>query len=115
MCQGQQTTLSAVGRLDAQLGTLFGEAVQGLLKQTGIPAHEITAIGCHGQTVWHEPEGETRFSMQLGDNNRVAALTNITTVGIFAAVTWPMVAKGLPWFPRFIRLYWLTRPSAVWC
>lgn len=60
MCQGQQTTLAAVGRLDAQLGTLFGEAVLGLLKQTGIDADHITAIGCHGQTVWHEPEGDAR-------------------------------------------------------
>ena len=58
---GQQTTLAAVGRLDAQLGTLFGEAVLGLLKQTGIDAEQITAIGCHGQTVWHEPEGDARF------------------------------------------------------
>jgi len=63
MCQGQQTTLAAVGRLDAQLGTLFGEAVLGLLKQTGVSAQDITAIGCHGQTVWHEPEGDARFSM----------------------------------------------------
>ncbi|MBF4190064.1 anhydro-N-acetylmuramic acid kinase, partial [Serratia ureilytica] len=30
-----------------------------------------------------EPEGDARFSMQLGDNNRIAALTNITTVGDF--------------------------------
>ncbi|NXZ87172.1 anhydro-N-acetylmuramic acid kinase [Serratia fonticola] len=101
MCQGQQTTLSAVGRLDAQLGTLFGEAVLGLLKQTGIPAHEITAIGCHGQTVWHEPEGETRFSMQLGDNNRVAALTNITTVGDFRRRDMAYGGQGAPLVPAF--------------
>ena len=100
MCQGQQTTLAAVGRLDAQLGTLFGEAVLGLLKQTGIDAEQITAIGCHGQTVWHEPEGDARFSMQLGDNNRIAALTNITTVGDFRRrdiLRW----AGAPLVPAF--------------
>ncbi|PVZ78503.1 anhydro-N-acetylmuramic acid kinase [Serratia sp. S1B] len=101
MCQGQKTTLSAVGRVDAQLGTLFGEAVLGLLKQTDIQAHEITAIGCHGQTVWHEPEGETRFSMQLGDNNRVSALTNITTVGDFRRRDMAYGGQGAPLVPAF--------------
>lgn len=101
MCQGQQTTLSAVGRLDTQLGILFAEAVLGLLKQTGIPAHEITAIGCHGQTVWHEPGSEQGFSMQLGDNNRVAALTNITTVGDFRRRDMAYGGQGAPLVPAF--------------
>ncbi|MBH2596301.1 anhydro-N-acetylmuramic acid kinase [Serratia ureilytica] len=101
MCQGQQTTLAAVGRLDAQLGTLFGEAVLGLLKQTGIDADHITAIGCHGQTVWHEPEGDARFSMQLGDNNRIAALTNITTVGDFRRRDMAYGGQGAPLVPAF--------------
>ncbi|HBL7238707.1 TPA: anhydro-N-acetylmuramic acid kinase [Serratia liquefaciens] len=101
MCQGQQTTLAAVGRLDAQLGTLFGEAVLGLLKQTGVSAQDITAIGCHGQTVWHEPEGDARFSMQLGDNNRIAALTNITTVGDFRRRDMAYGGQGAPLVPAF--------------
>lgn len=99
MCQGQQTTLAAIGQLDAQLGTLFGEAVLGLLKQTGIPAQHITAIGCHGQTVWHEPEVNTRFSMQLGDNNRIAAVANITTVGDFRRRDMAYGGQGAPLVP----------------
>ncbi|QNK30577.1 anhydro-N-acetylmuramic acid kinase [Serratia sp. JUb9] len=101
MCQGQPITVSAVGQLDARLGTLFGEAVLGLLEQTGVPAHEITAIGCHGQTIWHEPEGDTRFSMQLGDNNRIAALTNITTVGDFRRRDMAYGGQGAPLVPAF--------------
>ncbi|MFI8416419.1 anhydro-N-acetylmuramic acid kinase [Serratia sp. NPDC078593] len=101
MCQGQATTLSAIGRLDVQLGTLFGEAVMGLLRQTGVPASEITAIGCHGQTVWHEPDGDARFSMQLGDNNRIAALTSITTVGDFRRRDMAYGGQGAPLVPAF--------------
>ncbi|MRP33301.1 anhydro-N-acetylmuramic acid kinase, partial [Yersinia pestis] len=62
MCQGQSTTLSAVGKLDAQLGILFAEAVLALLAKEGLSAQDITAIGCHGQTVWHEPLGEPAFT-----------------------------------------------------
>ena len=79
MCQGQQVTLEQVGTLDTQLGILFGEAVLGLLKNANISPDEVTAIGCHGQTVWHQPKGDTTFSMQLGDNNRIAAIDRKST------------------------------------
>ncbi|MBD2819620.1 anhydro-N-acetylmuramic acid kinase [Xenorhabdus sp. 42] len=101
ICQGQQTKLSIVGRFDYELGTLFAEAVQGLLDKTGLMASDIIAIGCHGQTVWHEPDGETPFSMQLGDNNRVAALTNITTVGDFRRRDMAYGGQGAPLVPAF--------------
>ncbi|MBD2785991.1 anhydro-N-acetylmuramic acid kinase [Xenorhabdus sp. DI] len=101
ICQGQQTTLSMVGRFDYELGTLFAEAVQGLLNKAGITANDITAIGCHGQTVWHEPDGEKPFTMQIGDNNRVAALTNITTVGDFRRRDMAYGGQGAPLVPAF--------------
>lgn len=101
MCQGQQVTLEQVGALDTQLGILFGEAVQGLLKSAGISPEEVTAIGCHGQTVWHQPKGETTFSMQLGDNNRIAAMTGITTVGDFRRRDMAWGGQGAPLVPAF--------------
>ncbi|WP_411705000.1 anhydro-N-acetylmuramic acid kinase [Edaphovirga cremea] len=101
MCQGQQTTLSAVGQLDTRLGILFAEAVQELLKKCGLHAQDITAIGNHGQTVWHEPKGEASFSLQLGDNNRVAAMTGITTVGDFRRRDMAYGGQGAPLVPAF--------------
>ncbi|AOM40291.1 anhydro-N-acetylmuramic acid kinase [Xenorhabdus hominickii] len=101
ICQGQQTTLSIVGRLDYELGTLFAESVQGLLDKAGLTANDITAIGCHGQTVWHEPDGKKPFTMQIGDNNRVAALTNITTVGDFRRRDMAYGGQGAPLVPAF--------------
>ncbi|ANI29357.1 anhydro-N-acetylmuramic acid kinase [Yersinia entomophaga] len=101
MCQGQETTLSAVGRLDAQLGTLFAEAVLALMKKTGVSPQDITAIGCHGQTVWHEPMGEPGFTLQLGDNNRIAAITQITTVGDFRRRDMAYGGQGAPLVPAF--------------
>ncbi|MFP1462960.1 anhydro-N-acetylmuramic acid kinase [Escherichia coli] len=31
--------------------------VNALLKEQNLQARDIVAIGCHGQTVWHEPTG----------------------------------------------------------
>ncbi|MBT0347882.1 anhydro-N-acetylmuramic acid kinase [Morganella morganii subsp. morganii] len=101
VCQGQQTTLSEIGRLDYELGTLFADAVGGLLAQTRLNPQDIAGIGCHGQTVWHEPDSETPFTMQLGDNNRVAALTNIMTVGDFRRRDMAYGGQGAPLVPAF--------------
>ncbi|MBJ2470819.1 anhydro-N-acetylmuramic acid kinase, partial [Salmonella enterica subsp. enterica serovar Agona] len=83
VCQGQPVTLHELGLLDAQLGELYAKAIMELLAKARLSAADITAIGCHGQTIWHEPESDIPFTMQIGDNNRVAALTGITTVGDF--------------------------------
>ncbi|MFI0488909.1 MAG: anhydro-N-acetylmuramic acid kinase [Yersinia sp. (in: enterobacteria)] len=101
MCQGQSTTLSSVGKIDAQLGILFTEAIMALLAQEGLMTEDVTAIGCHGQTVWHEPLGEPAFTMQLGDNNRIAAMTNITTVGDFRRRDIACGGQGAPLVPAF--------------
>lgn len=101
MCQGQAVTLSALGQLDTRLGILFAEAVLTLLKETELGAQDITAIGCHGQTVWHEPTGDAPCTLQIGDNNRVAALTGITTVGDFRRRDLAYGGQGAPLVPSF--------------
>lgn len=101
ICQGQTTTLSEVGKIDRQLGSLYADAINQLLVQTSLTSEDIIAIGCHGQTVWHEPDGEQPFTMQLGDNNRVAALTRITTVGDFRRRDMAYGGQGAPLVPAF--------------
>ena len=83
ICQGQQLTLSQFGQLDTQLGRLFADAVNALLKQENLQPKDIVAIGCHGQTVWHEPTGVAPHTLQIGDNNQIVVRTGITVVGDF--------------------------------
>ncbi|KAA9002042.1 anhydro-N-acetylmuramic acid kinase [Affinibrenneria salicis] len=101
MCQGQSVTLSALGQLDSRLGILFADAVRELLRQVGLDAAAIRAIGCHGQTVWHEPDGAAPNTLQIGDNNRLAALTGITTVGDFRRRDMALGGQGAPLVPAF--------------
>lgn len=101
VCQGQPTTLHEIGLLDAQLGELYAQAIIELLAKVKLSASDITAIGCHGQTVWHEPESDMPFTMQIGDNNRVAALTGITTVGDFRRRDIAYGGQGAPLVPAF--------------
>lgn len=101
VCQGQETTLKQLGELDLKLGLLFAQAVQGLIKQHQIDCDDILAVGCHGQTVWHQPTGDYPFTMQIGDNNQVAALTGITTVGDFRRRDMAYGGQGAPLVPAF--------------
>ena len=101
ICQGQQLTLSRLGRLDTRLGRLFGEAVVALMDQQKLKAQDIVAIGCHGQTVWHEPGGEAPHTLQIGDNNQIAAMTGVTVVGDFRRRDMALGGQGAPLVPAF--------------
>lgn len=94
ICQGQQLTLSQLGRLDTRLGRLFSDAVLALMRQQNLQPEDIVAIGCHGQTVWHEPTGDAPHTMQIGDNNQIAAHTGVTVVGISAVAIWRLAARA---------------------
>ncbi len=96
-----QGSLVQIGSLHQQLGKLFAEAVNALLKKTEIHSHQIKAIGSHGQTVWHQPGGEHPFSMQLGDANQISELTGITTVTDFRSRDIASGGQGAPLVPAF--------------
>ncbi|BDH46123.1 anhydro-N-acetylmuramic acid kinase [Salmonella enterica subsp. enterica serovar Choleraesuis] len=101
ICQGQTLTLSQLGQLDTRLGKLFAEAVTQLMAQENLAAQDIIAIGCHGQTVWHEPMGDAPHTMQIGDNNQIVARTGVTVVGDFRRRDMALGGQGAPLVPAF--------------
>lgn len=98
---GQPTHLLEIGTLDHQLGHLFADAVNALLKQSGYQATLIRAIGNHGQTVFHHPTGDFPFTTQLGDANIIATKTGIDTVADFRRKDMALGGQGAPLVPAF--------------
>jgi len=96
-----KTTLKQVGQIDHRLGVLFTQAVGALLIRENIDASSITAIGLHGQTLWHEPSGEYPFSMQLGDANIITAKIGIPVVADFRRKDVALGGQGAPFAPAF--------------
>ncbi|OOF59610.1 anhydro-N-acetylmuramic acid kinase [Rodentibacter genomosp. 2] len=96
-----ETTLQQLGELEHQLGLLYADCVNRFLQSSQIPAEHIQAIGCHGQTVWHSPQGRFPFTIQIGDMNLLAARTNITTVGDFRRKDMAFGGQGAPLVPAF--------------
>jgi len=94
-------SIDALGRLDAQLGELFASAVLNLLDTSGVSAKRVTAIGSHGQTIRHRPDETPAFTLQIGDPNRIAARTGITTVADFRRRDIAVGGEGAPLVPAF--------------
>ncbi|NAW98442.1 anhydro-N-acetylmuramic acid kinase [Vibrio sp. V23_P3S9T160] len=101
VCIGQSTNVQEIGELDHLLGHLFADAVIALLAQSGYQACDIRAIGCHGQTVFHQPNGNTPFTMQLGDANIISSKTGIDTVADFRRKDMALGGQGAPLVPAF--------------
>ena len=95
------TTLKQVGTIDKKLGLAFAHGVNRFLREKEINAEDIRAIGLHGQTLWHEPESEFPFSMQLGDASTVVAHTGINVVSDFRSMDIANGGEGAPFAPAF--------------
>lgn len=95
------TTLKQVGTIDKKLGLAFAHAVNRFMREKELKVEDITAIGLHGQTLWHEMQSEFPFSMQLGDASTVVANTDIKVVADFRSMDVANGGQGAPFAPAF--------------
>ncbi len=95
------TTLKQVGTIDKRLGLAFAHAINRFIREKELKVEDITVIGLHGQTLWHEPESEFSFSMQLGDASTVVAQTGINVVSDFRSMDIANGGEGAPFAPAF--------------
>lgn len=96
-----EVLLDDVGRLDTALGEALAAAASRLLAECGVGAKDVTAIGSHGQTLRHRPEGAFPFTMQLGDASVIAERCGITTVADFRRRDVAAGGHGAPLVPAF--------------
>jgi len=93
--------IDRLGELDILAADEFASAAQKLLAEANTPASAVTAIGSHGQTIRHRPEAKNAFTLQIGDPNRIAEQTGITTVADFRRRDMAAGGEGAPLVPAF--------------
>lgn len=81
------------------LSQLYAENIAQLLRLAKVEASQITAIGCHGQTIRHRPE--LGFTLQIGNAALLAELTGITTIADFRSRDIAAGGHGAPLVPAF--------------
>ena len=99
--QEKKISLADLVTLDNELAMLNARAVNALTQNTGQDNGDITAIGYHGQTVFHEPDGEQPNSLQLGDPNVLLEHTGISVVADFRRMDMAAGGQGAPLAPAF--------------
>lgn len=101
--------IDELGALDNWVGECFRDAAIALLDAAGVSASDVVAIGSHGQTLCHRPDGERRFTLQIGDPSIIATGSSIDTVADFRRADVALGGEGAPLVPPFHD--WLFRDS----
>jgi len=94
-----------------RLARSYAQVVHALLNASGLQAHDIAALGAHGQTVRHRPlefdadpstgQGAVGYTLQLNNPALLAELTGIDVVAEFRTRDLAAGGQGAPLVPAF--------------
>lgn len=106
--------VTELGKLDGLLGDAFAKAALSIMRNAKVNANDVTAIGSHGQTLFHSPDSTPPFSLQLGDAARIAQQSGIQTVSDFRRADIAAGGQGAPLAP-LLHEHWFGQrlPSAA--
>lgn len=99
--EGRRLNAGEVSRLNMRLGEIFAAAVMKFLKRARVPPARISAIGSHGQTIYHGPEDRPRNTLQIGEPCVIAERTGIPVVADFRPRDIAAGGEGAPLIPFF--------------
>ncbi len=91
--------IDAMGELDRALGETIAKAILESIKDAGIRAQDIAAIGSHGQTIRHRPQAWHPFTLQIGSAATIAEKTGLTTISDFRSRDMAAGGQGAPLVP----------------
>ena len=82
-----------------QLAGVYANVVESLLRDAGLTANDIHAMGAHGQTVRHQPA--SGYTLQLNNPALLAERTGINVVADFRSRDVAAGGQGAPLVPAF--------------
>jgi len=91
--------IDVMGELGSALGKAYASAALAAINHAGLNVSDIAAIGCHGQTIRHQPHAATPFTLQIGCAATIAERTGITTVSDFRSRDIAAGGEGAPLAP----------------
>lgn len=99
-----------LGSASTALGRFIGTAILELLESVNLSPLDVCAIGSHGQTIRHHPEGTDPFTIQIGNPSAIVETTGITTVADFRSRDIAAGGQGAPLACAYHR-YLFARPG----
>ncbi len=95
----QKINLAQLSDNDSLLAFEFSQAVDILINKSAIDKKDIIAIGSHGQTIYHQPNGNHHNTWQIGSPHMIAANTGIKVVSHFRNMDMAYGGQGAPLAP----------------
>lgn len=99
--------ISEISNLNYAVSYFYANSINEFIKKHNINKNEIDAVGIHGQTVWHQPEGEMfgdqniSSTLQLGNGSVLSKLLKLTVVNDFRSADIALGGHGAPLVPIF--------------
>lgn len=107
MSASENLTAEEVVGLDFRLGRIFGESAAKAIGKAGLRPGKVDAVGSHGQTLLHFPQGRdlageaVRSTLQVGSGAVIARTAGITTVSDFRSADIAVGGEGAPLVPVY--------------
>ncbi|HXO87019.1 MAG TPA: anhydro-N-acetylmuramic acid kinase [Candidatus Acidoferrales bacterium] len=106
VANGAEIPAAEISELNFLLGEELGRAVMNACKKWRVAPDDVSLIGSHGQTIFHQGikskyHGKLRIpsTLQIGDISVIAARTGITTIGDFRPADMAAGGQGAPLIP----------------
>jgi anhydro-N-acetylmuramic acid kinase len=105
LANGATTTTAEISQLNFLLGEEFARAAIAACKKWRVPLRQISLIGSHGQTIFHQGVAAGFLSrrvastLQIGEPSIIAERTGATTIGDFRPADMAAGGQGAPLVP----------------
>jgi anhydro-N-acetylmuramic acid kinase len=105
LANGATTTVAEISQLNFLVGEEFARAAIAACKRWRVPLRQISVIGSHGQTIFHQgvPAGflgrRVASTLQIGEPSIIAERTGVTTIGDFRPADMAAGGQGAPLVP----------------
>jgi anhydro-N-acetylmuramic acid kinase len=105
LANGAPTTTAEISQLNFLVGEEFARAAIAACKKWRVPLREISLIGSHGQTIFHQGVAvgflgrRMASTLQIGEPSIIAGRTGVATIGDFRPADMAAGGQGAPLVP----------------
>ena len=105
LANGSTTTTAEISQLNFLLGEEFARAAIAACKNWRVPLRQISLIGSHGQTIFHQGVAagflgrRMASTLQIGEPSIIAGRTGVATIGDFRPADMAAGGQGAPLVP----------------
>jgi len=105
LANGATTTTAEISQLNFLLGEEFARAAITACKKWRVPLRQISLIGSHGQTIFHQGVAagflgrRVASTLQIGEPSIIAERTGVATIGDFRPADMAAGGQGAPLVP----------------